>query len=73
MSELDFVKKMIELMDTEDEISMDSRLEDIDEWDSLSHIAFLSMCTAASDRKIFSSDIKKAETIRDLYVLYMGL
>ena len=70
MNEQEFVKKMVELMDTEDEITMDSRLEDIEEWDYLSHMSFLAMCTSTSDRRIAASDVKKAKTIRDLYVLY---
>ncbi len=72
MSEQEFVKKMVDLMDTEDKITMDSRLEDIEEWDSLSNVAFLAMCATASDRKIAPTDVKQAETIRDLYALYTG-
>ena len=59
-------------MDTEDEITMDSRLAEIEEWDSLSYVAFLAMCATASDRKIAPADVKQAETIRDLYALYRG-
>ncbi len=72
MHEQEFLKKMIDLMDTEDEITMDSRLEDIEEWDSLSNVAFLAMCATVSDRKIAPADVKQAKTIRDLYTLYMG-
>ena len=73
MNEQNFVKKMVELMDTEDEITMDTQLEEIEEWDSLSYMAFLAMCTSVSDRKITASDVKQAKTIRDLYVLYTGM
>ncbi len=72
MNEQDFIKKMVDLMDTEDEIAMDSQLEDIEEWDSLSYVAFLAMCATASDRKIAPADVKQAKTIRDLYTLYTG-
>ena len=72
MNEQAFIKKMVDLMDTEDEITMDSRLAEIEEWDSLSYVAFLAMCATASDRKIAPADVKQAETIRDLYALYRG-
>ena len=72
MNEQEFIKKMMEIMDTEDEITMESQLEEIEEWDSLSHMAFLSMCTSASDRRIVAADVKQAKTIRDLYGLYAG-
>lgn len=70
VNEQEFIKKMVDIMDTEDDITMDTRLEEIEEWDSLSYLAFLAMCTAGSDRKIDVSDVKQADTIRDLYRLY---
>lgn len=72
MNEKEFIKKMTELMDTEEELAMDSKLEDIEEWDSLSYVAYLAMCATVSDKKILPADVKKAETIHDLYVLLTG-
>ncbi len=72
MNEKEFIKKMIDLMDTEDEITMDSQLNDIEEWDSLSYVAFLAMCATVSDKKVAPADVKNAQTIKDLYVLLNG-
>ncbi len=72
MTEQEFLGKMTELMDTETEITMDSTLADIEEWDSLSYVAYLAMCATVSDKKIQPADVKAAVTIRDLYVLLTG-
>ena len=72
MTEKEFVEKMVELMDTEDEVTMDSVLADIEEWDSLSYVAYLAMCAGISDQKILPKDVKAAKTIRDLYQLLKG-
>ena len=41
MTEQMFLEEMTDLMDTEEELSMDTALSDIEEWDSLSHVAFM--------------------------------
>ncbi len=69
MTEQDFIKKMADIMDTEDEITMDSVLEDIEEWDSLSLIGFLSLCTKCAATKVNAPEARAAKTIRDLYHL----
>ncbi len=73
MKEKEFLSKMTELMDTEETITMDSVLDDIEEWDSLSYVAYLAMCASISEKKILPADVKKAETIRDLYILLTGV
>ncbi len=69
MTEQEFIKKMVDITDTEDEIAMDTALEEIEEWDSLSHVGFLSLCANTSKTKVNASEVRKAETIRDLYNL----
>lgn len=71
MNEKEFLEKMVDLMDAEDEITMDSTLSDIDEWDSLSLIAFLSLCTKYAKTKVAAPEARTAKTIRDLYNLLM--
>ena len=68
MNEQEFIDKMIELMDTEEKITMNSVLEDIEEWDSLSYVSFLAM-VRAKGIDVSPTDVKKAKTIRDLYRL----
>ena len=72
MSEQEFLDKMIELMDTEQEVTLTTKLEDIEEWDSLSYVAFLAMCSGVSPRKILPKEVKSATTIKDLYELIEG-
>ena len=69
MNEQEFIKKMADIMDTEDEITMDSVLEEIEEWDSLSYVGFLSLCTKFAKTKVNAPEVRAAKTIRDLYGL----
>ena len=69
MTENEFLEKMIDLMDTEDPITMDSSLSEIDEWDSLSLVAFLSLCTKYAKTKVNAPEVRAANTVRDLYGL----
>lgn len=69
MNEQEFIKKMVDIMDTEDEITMDSVLADVEEWDSLSYVGFLSLCTKFAKTKVNAPEVREAKTIRDLYGL----
>ena len=47
MSEQDFLMKMQEeILDTEDEITMGTKLSDIEEWDSLAFVSFMAFASA---------------------------
>lgn len=69
MSEVQFVQEMVELMDTEATIGMETVLAELEEWDSLSKVAFMAMAAGASEKKVSYEDVKKATTIRELYNL----
>lgn len=71
MNEQEFLEKMVEIMDTEAELEMNSNLEDIEEWDSLSYVAFLALCQS-EDRDVIPKDVRNAKTINELYALFMG-
>lgn len=64
-----FIEKMTDLLDTEIEISSETILSDIEEWDSLSFVAFLAMGNASYNKRISPDDVKSAKTIGDLYFL----
>lgn len=64
-----FIEKMMDVLDCEEEITMDTVLDELDEWDSLSFVSFLAMANAAYGKKIEPSDVKLAETVGDLYNL----
>lgn len=69
MTEELFLEKMADILDAEDEISMDTQLDDIEEWDSLSVVSYVAMANTACGKKVNVKDVREAETIRDLYDL----
>lgn len=72
MTEQDFLAELTDLMDTEDEIAMDTQLSEIEEWDSLSHVAFMALAATKAAGKVVPADVKGAQTVRDLYHLLTG-
>ena len=71
MSEQEFIDKLTEIMDTEYSLEIDTILEDVEEWDSLSCVTFLTMCKGMQ-KEVSPEDIVAAKTVRDLYYLAMG-
>ncbi|MBR2141982.1 hypothetical protein [Anaerovibrio sp.] len=69
MSEQDFIDMMVELMDTEDEITIDSVLDELEDWDSLSYVVFLARCSKDAKSHIEPQEVRDAKTIRDLFDL----
>ena len=64
-----FIEKMNEVLDGDDEVTMDTVLEDLIWWDSLSFVSFLAMANTTYGKKVLPSDVKAAKTISDLYEL----
>lgn len=69
MTEELFLEKMVDILDAEEEISMDMQLDDIEEWDSLSVVSYVAMANTACGKKVNVKEVREAETIRDLYDL----
>ena len=69
MTEELFLEKMADILDAEEEISMDAQLDDIEEWDSLSVVSYVAMANTACGKKVDVKAVREAETIRDLYDL----
>lgn len=65
--EKEFLEKMIDILDCEQEVSMDSILGEIEEWDSLSFVSFLAMANASYGKKVIPANVKSAKTIADLF------
>lgn len=72
MDEKEFLKKMTELMDTEEELSLDKCLGEIEEWDSLSYVAFTAFAHNVFKRDIDRQAVRQAVTVGDLYKLVMA-
>jgi acyl carrier protein len=69
MAEHEFLALLSEKVLDGAEVKMDDILKDIEEWDSLSIVAFLAMINIAIDKSINPLDARKALTVRDLYEL----
>lgn len=67
MTEEIFLEKMTDILDAEDEITMETELESLEEWDSLSVVSYVAMANAACGRKIDVKKVREAATIQDLY------
>lgn len=69
MKENEFIKQLTDIMDTETELTLDTNLSDVEEWDSLSLVSFLSFCNARLKRPILPEEIKQAQTVKDLFAI----
>ena len=69
MTEQAFLDEMTDLMDTEQELAMDTALADIEEWDSLSHVAFMAYAATHNLGKVSPQEVKQSATMHDLYGL----
>ncbi len=72
MTAENFIAKLINLMDTEAEINLSTKLADVEDWDSLSMVSFFSYCNSTLGKKILPEQIKSAQTVEDLYKLAGG-
>ncbi len=72
MSKEEFLEQMLDILNREEEVSLDDSLDNIDEWDSLGYVAFLAMAAEFTDKTIRASEVRGAKTVRDLYDLVAG-
>ena len=73
VDEKKFLDELTDLMDTEEALSLDTILAEVEEWDSLSHVSFMSYVVRyANNTKITPMDIRNAKTVRDLYNFVCG-
>lgn len=63
----EFIKKLKEIMDTEENLTLETKLSEIEDWDSLSFVAFLSFCNSKMKLSITPEELKLAETVGDLF------
>ena len=67
MNKEEFIKQLTDIMDTETELTLETDLSEVEEWDSLSLVSFLSFCNARLRRPILPDEIKSAKTVNDLF------
>ena len=63
------VKMQEEVLDTDQEITMESTLEELDEWDSLAFVSYIAMANTAAGKKVDRTAVQVAVTVGDLYAL----
>lgn len=64
-----FLGEISEILDTEIEINFETILLDLEEWDSLSKVSFMSLANAKYGKKISPQSIRDVKTVEDLYLL----
>ena len=70
MNEQEFLEKMKdEVLDTEADISLDMKLEDVEEWDSLSFVSFIAKAKESGFSQVNRDSVNNAVTIQDLFEL----
>lgn len=69
MDKEEFLNRMTDILDAEDDVTMDAVLADIGEWDSLSVVSYVAMANTSCGKKVNVKDVREAETIQDLYNL----
>ena len=66
MNREDFLNEMVEVLQTEDELSFDTVLADLAEWDSLSVMATMAFLDKSFGVKTTMKDYKEMRTIGDI-------
>ena len=72
MTAEEFINKLTDLMDTESQLELSTRLADVEDWDSLSMVSFFSFCNSTLNLRVAPEQIKTAQTVADLYKLAGG-
>lgn len=66
MTNEEFLTEMQDVLQTEEDLSMDTVLNDLDEWDSLSVMATMAFLEKSFGVKTTMKDYKEMETIGDI-------
>ena len=68
MTEQEFLTKFKDdILNTEANINLDTRLENVLEWDSLTFVSFMAMAMTTSQKDIDHQAVRQAQTVRELY------
>jgi acyl carrier protein len=66
-----FIEQFLDAVDFEEpvEVKMDTKLEDLPEWDSLAALATIVLFDTEYEKVIVGDDIEKCVTVGDIYAL----
>ncbi len=65
----EFIEKLADVLDTEAELTVDTALSELEEWDSLGIVGFVAMANAVYGKKLAVLKVRSARTVADLYAL----
>lgn len=63
----EFQEEMLDVLNREEDVDLDAKLSDVEEWDSVASVAFLAMAAEYTERRIRAAEVFDAVTVRDLY------
>ncbi len=66
MTREEFLEQMQDILQTDEELSFDMNLDDLEEWDSLSKMATVAFLDANFGVKTTFSDFEKIKTVEDI-------
>lgn len=66
MKRTEFLEKMQDVLQMEDELTFDTVLEDLDEWDSLAMMAVTAFLDKNFNLKLTFNDFKNFKTVEDI-------
>lgn len=69
MTKEEFLAIMDEILDTEEPLTMETMLDNLEEWDSLSYVMFQAQMLEREQKKMDPNAVKAAHTLADLYEL----
>ncbi|BCL71472.1 hypothetical protein TUMSATVNIG1_34380 [Vibrio nigripulchritudo] len=67
-----FCEELADILQLDDELSLEARLVDMEEWDSMAHLGVISMFDMEFSKTITNADLKALETVQQLYDLSQG-
>ena len=68
----EFIKNLTEIIDTEEKLTLETKLSDLEDWDSLSLVGFLSFCNSKLKLSATPDEVKAAQTVADLFKIAGG-
>lgn len=67
MDEKTFLEELEEILNVEEPLTLETRLDDLEEWDSLASLMFQSFVFKRVKVIMKPTDLKNAQTVADLY------
>ena len=68
MNRVEFLEKMVDVLQTDDEITFETKLEDLEEWDSLAVMSTIAFLDKNFGVKAVYTDFVAMKTIEDIAI-----